>query len=387
MKKILDILIIALLIVLILNLFNGNKEENLGNGKIIFEVTDGSYTIPASVGLNIKNNTSENITLNTCDNIKVNLSWENILFTDNFCKDLTVISWEETILDYQDQFASFQEVWKYVFDIELWEKQYISSFEIENKWTIKKIFTSLFYAPIYNLMIFLIQLFWNSLWWAIISITIIIRFVLLWPQHKMMLSQKKLQVLQPKIKKIQEENKWNQQVLGMKMMELYKKEKVNPMGSCGFLIIQMPILLVIYNIILSIKDPSNFYHIYDFLSGFSLDMMSYDFFGINLLSSWGITWFILALSVWAIQFVQIKLSLADKKATWSKVVLEKKKDTNSYSQLMPDPDMMNKFMLYGMPSMVAVFTFTLFSWVGIYWGMSTLFMVFQQLIVNKILKK
>jgi len=71
----------------------------------------------------------------------------------------------------------------------------------------------------------------------------------------------------------------------MKMMELYKKEKVNPMGSCGFLIIQMPILLVIYNIILSIKDPSNFYHIYDFLSGYSLDMMSYNFFGIDLLSS------------------------------------------------------------------------------------------------------
>jgi len=74
MKKILDILIIALLIVLILNLFNGNKEESLGNGKIIFEVTDSSYTIPASVGLKIQNNTSENITLNTCDNIKVNLS-------------------------------------------------------------------------------------------------------------------------------------------------------------------------------------------------------------------------------------------------------------------------------------------------------------------------
>ena len=51
----------------------------------------------------------------------------------------------------------------------------------------------------------------------------------------------------------------------MKLMELYKKEKVNPMGSCGFLLIQMPILLVIYNIILSIKDPSNFFYTYSFL--------------------------------------------------------------------------------------------------------------------------
>jgi membrane protein insertase Oxa1/YidC/SpoIIIJ len=55
--------------------------------------------------------------------------------------------------------------------------------------------------------------------------------------------------------------------------------------------------------------------------------------------------------------------------------------------MMPDPEMMNKFMLYGMPAMVGVFTYTLIAWVGIYWGTSTLFMVFQQLFVNKILKK
>jgi membrane protein insertase Oxa1/YidC/SpoIIIJ len=45
----------------------------------------------------------------------------------------------------------------------------------------------------------------------------------------MMVSQKKLQAIQPKIKKIQEENKGNQQAIGMKLMELYKKENVNPM--------------------------------------------------------------------------------------------------------------------------------------------------------------
>ncbi len=387
MKKILDILIIALLIVLLVNLFNGNKETELTNGKLLFEATDSSYTIPASVGLKIINNSVEDVSIHSCNDVKVNISWENIVFSEDFCKDVTIAAGEETVLDYQDQFSQFEQVWKYVFDIQVWDKQHLSGFEIENKWAIKKIFTTLFYAPIYNLMIFLVEFFGNSLWWAIVSITIIIRLVLLWPQHKMMLSQKKLQAIQPKIKDIQDKYKWNQQMLGMKMMELYKKEKVNPMGSCGFLLIQMPILLVIYNIILWIKDPSNLYHLYEFLSGFSLASMSSNFFGLDLLSAGWVAWAILAVSVWLIQFVQIKLSLADKKITSSKVVLEKKKDTNSYSQLMPDPEMMNKFMLYGMPSMVVVFTFTLFAWVGIYWGMSTLFMVFQQLIVNKILKK
>lgn len=202
-----------------------------------------------------------------------------------------------------------------------------------------------------------------------------------------MVSQKKLQWIQPKIKKIQEENKWNQQAIGMKLMELYKTEKVNPMGSCGFLLIQMPILLVIYNIILSIKDPSNFFHIYDFQSSFDISSINFSFFGMDLLQSGWITWALLALTVAAIQFTQVKLSLAGKKVEKKDVVLEKKKWANDYSQMMPDPEMMNKFMLYGMPAMVGVFTYTLIAWVGIYWGTSTLFMVFQQLFVNKILKK
>jgi membrane protein insertase Oxa1/YidC/SpoIIIJ len=54
---------------------------------------------------------------------------------------------------------------------------------------------------------------------------------------------------------------------------------------------------------------------------------------------------------------------------------------------MPDPDVMNKFMLYGMPAMVAVFTYSLFAWVGVYWWVSTLFMTIQQFVVNKMIKK
>ncbi len=92
-----------------------------------------------------------------------------------------------------------------------------------------------------------------------------------------MVSQRKLQAIQPKIKKIQEEFKWNQQMLWMKMMELYKKEKVNPVWSCGFLLIQMPILLVIYNIVLWIQDPVHLYYLYDFLTHFSLSDINYSF--------------------------------------------------------------------------------------------------------------
>lgn len=387
MKKILDILLIVLLTILVINLFDSDDKVKL-NDSISFEFIDNSYTIPASVQVKVNNYTKDEVTFNTCDDIKINSFWEDLIFSDDFCNDIILWSASWSIIDYSSEYENFLNIWKYNLNVKYNEKEYLDQFELENVGTFKKIFVGLFYAPIYNLMIFLLNSFWWVFGWAILSITIIIRLVLLYPQHKMMISQKKLQAIQPKIKEIQKQYKWNQQMLWMKMMELYKKEKVNPMWSCGFLLIQMPILLVIYNIILSIKDTSNFFYTYEFLSNFQLSSIDYNFFWLDLLASWWIAWFILAISVAFIQFFQIKLSLADK-MKWDKksVIIEKKKWDEWYSQFMPDPDVMNKFMLFWMPAMVWVFTFSLFAWVWIYWWISTTFMLGQQLIVNKILKK
>lgn len=387
MKKLIDFLIIFLLSFLIINLFTKKENTIVQEKKVSFEVSSQSYNIPASVILKIKNNTSSWIIINTCKDIIINNSWENIKFEDSFCKDLNIKSSETFDLKYSSEYEKFKKTWDYNFKINFDNKENIVSFKIENKWTISKIFSAFFYQPVYNLVVFLINIFWMSLGWGIIVVTIIIKLVLLWPQHKMMVSQKKLQNIQPKIKKLQEEHKWNQQVLWMKLMELYKTEKVNPMWSCWFLVIQMPILLVIYNIILSIKDVSNHYYLYSFLSNFDFLAVSYNFFWLNLLWTWWISWIILALLVWLVQFLQVKFSLSNNKKNDKEVVLEKKQWENSYSQFMPDPEMMNKFMLYGMPAMVWVFTYSIIAWVWVYWLISTTFMIFQQLIVNKILKK
>jgi YidC/Oxa1 family membrane protein insertase len=341
--------------------------------------------------LNINNNTANEVKLNTCKDIIITNStvWEKVVISPSFCRDLAIKPKEHFVLDYASEYNNFKVKWDYIFKINYQNKEFSPIFKIENKWTISKLFTSLFYAPIYNLMIFLVDLFSMSLWWAIIAITIIIRLVLLWPQHKMMLSQKKLQNIQPKIKKIQEEHKWNQQVIGMKLMELYKEEKVNPMWSCGFMLIQMPILIVIYNIILNIKDPSNHFYLYSFISNFDFTKVSYDFFWVDLLWVWWTTWLVLAIVVWIVQYIQVKLSLAANKAKDKdkEIILEKKQWEDWYNSLMPDPEMMNKFMLYGMPWMVWVFTYSLIAWVGIYWVIWTSFMIVQQIVVNKVLKK
>ena len=388
MKKFLDILLIVVLTILVVNFFNWKKETKTSD-TISFEFVNPSYTIPASLWVKVNNLTDKSITFNTCKDIKINNSWKDLVFTPTFCKDIVLTSLSWANIDYSSQYDKFLTIWKYNLKVNLEGKEYLDQVEIENKGTIKKIFVWLFYAPIYNLMIFLLTLFWWVFWYAILTITIIIRMILLYPQQKMMMSQKKLQAIQPKIKEIQNEHKWNQQVIGQKLMELYKKENVNPMWSCGFLIVQMPILLVIYNVILWIRDPSSFFYVYSFLSTFKLESINFHFLWLDLSSTWGIWWAILAITVALIQFFQVKLSLADKNKNLDKkwVVLEKKKWDDSYSQFMPDPEMMNKFMLYWMPAMVWVFTYTLFAWVGIYWWVSTLFMLVQQLIVNKKIKK
>ena len=127
-------------------------------------------------------------------------------------------------------------------------------------------------------MAYLTQLFSNSLGWSIVVLTIIIRIVLLFPQHKMMVGQRKMQAIQPKIKKLQEKHKGNQQAMGMELMKLYKDEGVSPMGSCGFLLIQMPILIVIYNIILNITSEKNEFYLYDALQNFQTSQIDFNFF-------------------------------------------------------------------------------------------------------------
>lgn len=387
MKKILDFIIIFLLVFLIIWLFNKNEETTkIVESNILFKSINDSYTVPAWVKLEIENRTASWITLNTCDNILIKYSTlDKILDIDkSFCKDVIIKSGDKSEIDYSSLYEDFKEKWNYVVKLNIDNKEYLTNFEVESRGTFTKLFIYLFYAPAYNLFIFLSELFSGSLGWAIITITIILRAILLWPQHKMLVSQKKLQAIQPKIKKIQEEFKWQPQVLGQKMMELYKVEKVNPMWSCGFLLIQMPILLVVYNVILYIKDESNHYYLYTFLQDYNLSSLNHTFYWIDLLEKGWITWIILWMIVWILQFLQIKLSYKNNpivKKDW--VVLEKKKWATDYASMMPDPEIMQKAMLYWMPVMVAVFTYNFPAWLWLYWGISTSFMIIQQLIVNK----
>ena len=87
--------------------------------------------------------------------------------------------------------------------------------------------------------------------WTIVFVTVLVKVVLYPLSFKGMVSMNKLKELSPKVKEIQEKYKHDKQKSGAKMMEFYKKEKVNPMGGCLPMILQVPVFFSIYRVLLN----------------------------------------------------------------------------------------------------------------------------------------
>ena len=87
--------------------------------------------------------------------------------------------------------------------------------------------------------------------WAIIIITLIIRFILYPLTYKGMVSMNKLKALAPKIKELKVKHEGDPQKMNAKMMELYKKHGANPMGGCLPMLMQIPVFFAIYRVLLN----------------------------------------------------------------------------------------------------------------------------------------
>lgn len=86
---------------------------------------------------------------------------------------------------------------------------------------------------------------------GIILLTIIVR-MLMWPLGvSQQRSMRTMQLLQPKMKAIQDRYKSDPEVMQRKMMEFYKEHKFNPMAGCLPLLIQMPIFILLYSSLMS----------------------------------------------------------------------------------------------------------------------------------------
>ncbi len=84
---------------------------------------------------------------------------------------------------------------------------------------------------------------------AIIVLTVIIRFLTYPLLAKQQDSSRKMQQVQPQLKKLQEKYKNDKEKLSQAQMKLYRENKVNPVGGCFPLVIQFPILIGLYQAI------------------------------------------------------------------------------------------------------------------------------------------
>ncbi|NVK56971.1 MAG: membrane protein insertase YidC [Alteromonadaceae bacterium] len=140
--------------------------------------------------------------------------------------------------------------------------------------------------PLFALLQFLHSLVGN---WgvAIILITIIVKGAMYWLTKKQYESMAKMRNLAPKMQQLKDRFGDDRQKMSQAMMELYKKEKVNPMGGCFPLLLQMPIFLALYWVLLesvelrhadfvlwitdlSVKDP---YFVLPVLTGLSMYLL------------------------------------------------------------------------------------------------------------------
>ena len=218
----------------------------------------------------------------------------------------------------------------------------------------KNLFHTLLYQPILEVLIFIYKFIaFRDLGIAIILLTVFMRFLLLPFFHRGAKDQTKIQRLQPLVKKIQQDHKDDKEKQTKALLDLYKEHCVNPFSGIVLLIVQLPVLIALYQVFLKGLSNAAFDN-YKFLSLIDLSQK-------NLL--------ITILAILA-QYWQGKIMMMPKAGVCSAAA-----------------DRANQAMLYIGPALTLLVLSSLPSAIGLYWLVSSLFSLGQQVFINKSLEK
>jgi YidC/Oxa1 family membrane protein insertase len=128
-------------------------------------------------------------------------------------------------------------------------------------------FHIILYQPLLNILIFFYNtIAFGDLGISIIFLTILIRLILFPIFQKSVRNQTILQKIQPKIKKIQEDHKHDKEKQAKELLSLYREHKVNPFSGFLFLLIQLPILIILYQLFLRGLTAASFGDLYNFIA-------------------------------------------------------------------------------------------------------------------------
>lgn len=188
--------------------------------------------------------------------------------------------------------------------------------------------------------------------WAIIIFAILFKAVFFPLNQKQADSMKKMQELSPQIKEINEKYADDPQVKQTKIMELYRKNKVNPMGGCAPMLIQIPIFIALYTAFSDTVDlwESPFLWVQDLSEPDTI-------FTLAILGG--------SLSVNALPLIMVATQVLQSR----------------FTVVTTDPN--QKMMMYFMPVIMLYFFWTMPSGVTLYWTMQNILSILQQVLTNK----
>jgi YidC/Oxa1 family membrane protein insertase len=93
--------------------------------------------------------------------------------------------------------------------------------------------------------------------WSIVALVLLLKIAFYWLNAKAYASMAKMKAVNPKITEMRERLKDNPQQMQQEMMRIYREEKVNPMGGCFPIMIQIPVFIALYWVLLSSVEMRN----------------------------------------------------------------------------------------------------------------------------------
>jgi len=228
------------------------------------------------------------------------------------------------------------------------------------------LYHTIIYQPLLNILIFFYNtVAFRDLGVAIILLTVLIRFALYPLFNKSARHQMIMVKLQPKLKEIQETHKHDREKQAQATMSLYKEHGINPFSGFLLLLVQLPVLIALYQIFLRILNTTSLVDLYSFVKAPAL--MNASFLGLMDLSQSSIVMVVLAALA---QYFQARLSIP-----------------KSSGQSPSPAERMGRQMAFIGPIITVIIFYKLPAAVSLYWIVTLLFSIIQQLIINRQLSK
>lgn len=237
------------------------------------------------------------------------------------------------------------------------------------------------YEPIYNALIFIINnITFGDVGFAIIIVTIIVKFALFPLTKKSIRSQVLMKKMEPEIKKIKQDYP-NKEDQAKKTLELYKKYGTNPFSGCLVVLLQMPVIFALYYVFYK-GIAVNESQIYSFIQ--IPTSLSTNFLGLFELGEKSL---FLAVLTGLSQFIQGYLSspIKAKKVEVIKDTETIKDNKADFQEQLSESMQMN--VKYILPVFIGFIAWKISAAIALYWTVSNIFTILQEWYIRRKLSK